>query len=229
MLLRIIIPAIFVLCLQASLKAQYTSQTEINSVVTDFINKEKALASTDTLCVYEHYCVGCMVFTDEILTQTASGEKKIIIDDENYCKSATAYILYKQDGTTYITKFDRCYNYQIMRLDNNSIWDSFFVYKHIIKKEVPKMFQYKTADGQVITTTIDHSFFQDFKLFNQDSITSFSFDAFDFGKTNELGGSDRININYTHNKNLKARAFANRIQKLVDNLEQEHAFSGKRR
>jgi hypothetical protein len=196
--------------------SQDTSYQYLDILVSDLV-KELQLNNTDTICIYKNYCVGCV---------------HIVENENDRCGYSSiympTYILWLDQGKTFLTKKDNCFDYSIIEIDSISLWKTFFTYKNQIKKEKVKLFEYIVYENKRKKTYFimrDHSDHQDFKMIVNGDTTALNFDEFDLEK--ECDGC--ININFLHNHQLKGKKIIDELEKLVEKIEKEKLLDKIRR
>ena len=170
----------------------------------------------DTICVFEDYSIGSIQVFDKD-------------SENNYCEfefeNPPTYIFWKQNGKTFLTKKDNCFEYSTTAIDAEKIWKNYFKNEKEIKEEKVKNFQFVEIENgkkTILDIMVDHSHHQNFKFIINGKINEKRFDDFDLQRNNE----SEININYEHNTNLKSKFLANEISKLI--LENENLLTKKR-
>ena len=184
------------------------------------MNFVKALQSKniDTVCVYKDYCIGCGKFI------------KYQEDSITYfCfHDISTYIFWLDQGKTFASKKDNCFDYSTIEIDSTSLWKIFFTYENQIKEEKVKPFEYlvwKNKKKEIQGISINHSRHLHFEIsVNKDIIATMNFDEFDLEK--EHNGS--VNINYSHNWNLKGKKIIDELERLVSCIEGEKLFTKNR-
>ena len=163
----------------------------------------------DIICLYEDYSIGNAQFIDTD-------------NEKDYCEfefeDIPTFIFWNKNGKTFLTKTDNCFEYSIIEIDADKIWKSYFENKKTIQIEKIKNFQYveiKNGKKTILTSMVDHSHHQNFKIIEKDKLTEKRFDDFDLQKFEEFSNEKEININYKHNINLKSKALINEINKLI--------------
>jgi len=159
----------------------------------------------DTICVFEDYSVESYKTFDDTLTDYC------IYDSDYY----PTYIFWKQNGKTFFTIKDNCFEYSVIEIDAEKIWKKYFENKKLINAEKIKMFQFieiENGKKNIMSIGIDHSHHQNFTIITNNKITEKRFDAFQLQKND---GDNRMNINYEHNKNLKSKILVDEISNLT--------------
>jgi hypothetical protein len=163
----------------------------------------------DTICQFDDYSVGYYrVFNEN--------------DKKDYCDFEPTYIFWKDNGKTFLTKKDSCFEYLIIEVEADKIWRIYFDNKKLIQNEKVKEFQFiemQNGKKNIQTIIIDHSHHQNFKFIIKNEIVEKKFDDFDIQNSNEDRNERLININYEHNLNLKSKKLIDEINALI--LENE--------
>jgi hypothetical protein len=184
--------------------------TSISSFCQNFTDKflnELKQKEVDTICVFEDYSIGSVQVFDK--------------DTENdYCEfefeNIPTYIFWKQNGKTFLTKKDNCFEYSTTEIDADKVCKNYFDNKKAIKIEKVKNFQFveiKNGKRTILNSMIDHSHHRNFKIVVKDKITEKRFDDFDLQKFD--GNEKEININYKHNMSLKSKTLVDEIGNLI--------------
>jgi len=178
-----------------------TSSERLDTIVASFLD-ELRVKGVDTFCVYQDYCVGCDYNWKS--SDDRCGFEGLFIP---------TYIFWLGNGQTYMTKKDNCFDYSVIKVDSDSIWQLFFTNRHIIEREEIKMPQYvevKNGKTETYSSSIDHSWHQGIQvIIGNDTIINKNLDEYYFSK--EVGNAKRKNINYEYNVN----SFLNRLQALI--------------
>lgn len=163
----------------------------------------------DTICVFEDYSVGSYKTFDDTVTDYC-------IYDSDYFPT---YIFWKQNGKTFFTVKDKCFEYSVIEIDAEKVWKKYFENQKLINVEKVKNFQCIEIDNgkkRILDIMIDHSHHQNFTIIINNKIVEKRFDDFD---SQENDDSERININYEHNKNLKSKILVGLISDLTSTNE----------
>jgi hypothetical protein len=192
------------LILSFSIKAQTT--IPLDSLIEIYVNDLHS-DKTDTICIYQDYCVG-YIDNSEI-----HGKCKY------YPVFKQFYVLWIKQGITYMNKKDNCYDYTVIEINTDSIWDKVFYYKDKLKKEKVKKFEY-LEKNETYTMIRDHSCHRDFKIIINNEIISMKFNDFDILENED----NHNNINYLYNNNLKGKIIVDGIERLVKKIEEEKAW-----
>jgi len=189
----------------------------LDSLTMNFV-KELQLENIDTICVYKDYCIGCgkfLKYQEDSITY--------------YCfHDISIYIFWVNQGKTFINKKDNCFDYSTVEIGSTSLWNIFFTYENQIKMEKVKPFEYlvcKNKKKKVYSISIDHSRHLNFKIIVDKDIVTMNFDEFDLEKED----NGYLNINYSHNWNLKSKKIIDELKRLVSHIEDEKLFTKNRR
>jgi len=185
---------------------------------TDQFLKELKLKKIDTICTFIDYSVGSI----QIFNKN---------EEDKYCEldydNLPTFILWKENGKTFLTKTDNCFKYSTLEINAEKIWQCYFENEKIIKTEKVKSFQFveiKNGKKRILNSMVDHSHHQKFKIIAKNEIIEKHFDDFDLKKTAQNG--NEININYKNNIYLKSKKLIDKISNIV--LENENSLTKKR-
>ncbi|MBZ4033184.1 hypothetical protein K6T82_00275 [Flavobacterium sp. 17A] len=206
------IALIFFILLSCNGKAQTNPEVKIDELVSNYI-KELQSRKIDTICIYEHYCVGSVKAYDVNPSE---------MDD--FCfedfPNDPVYIFWIEKGRKYFTKISICAKYAETLDDNNIFWHIYFKNKNSIEEEEIKKFTYEKSNNQIYHLMVDHSCHRNFKILNDNKIIEKRFNDFNLLKEHN---SD-ININYEHNNNLKSKAIVDILEKTISEAEKNNTF-----
>jgi len=164
------------------------SQYKLDSIVQKY-TQNLHTKGIDTFCIYSEYCIGCLLHHPK-------GNNLCL---ENY-SSLPTYIFWKDNGKTFITRKDICFDYSTQIITNDSFWNYFISNKSKIKKEELKLPQYiENINGkkEIQSININHSiYFQITMKINSESVVK---KINSFYLTEELGIKGEKNINYDYN------------------------------
>ena len=62
-------------------------------------------------------------------------------------KESESYIFWKENGKTYLTKRDNCFNYPVIEINKHDFWDLYFKNKDVIASEKIKWPEYIIIDN----------------------------------------------------------------------------------
>lgn len=192
---------LFIFHLMFFANAQTNSKITIESLVSNYV-KELQSQKINTICVYESYCVGYEMTYDEPI----NGTKETCID---YLTNKPVYVFWKEDGKTFLTKINYCWEFSKIEVLKDDFWTIYFSNKDIINKEQIKKFAY-----------VDHSCHNDFKFLIKNKIIEKHFDDFDLLKEY----NSNINTNYNHNINLKSKTIIDILKKITSEAEKNNNF-----
>jgi hypothetical protein len=195
---------------------QGNSPEHLDTLVTNYV-KELQSQNIDTICIYKDYCVGCVYPLKDEVDRCACSIIYI-----------PTYIFWINQGKTFLSKKDNCFDYSIIEIDSTSLWKVFFKNKNYIKKEKVKPFEYivyKNNKKKVYGISIDHSIHRDFEIMINEDSFSMKFDEFDLQKKSD----EDVNINYEHNKNLKGKMLVDELKKLTCEIEERELLKKNRR
>ena len=193
--------------------AQTNKEIKIDKLTTDFI-KELQSRKIDTICIYENYCVGEGPKTYE---PSLHENKPFCIEE---FPNDPVYVLWKENGKNYLTKISICFEYSKTTVPTHDFWNIYFSNEKVIKKEEIKPFEYRpqSNNGKLkYMTMVDHSCHQNFRILINKKIIDKNFDDFNLQEKN----NHEININYTHNKNLKSKFIIDDLKKVTSGTELE--------
>ncbi|MDR0798996.1 MAG: hypothetical protein LBN18_04460 [Dysgonamonadaceae bacterium] len=195
---------------------QNTSYQYLDTLVTDYVKKLQS-QNIDTICVYKDYCVGCVYS---------------IKDEADRCAYSSifipTYILWINQGKTFLSKKDNCFDYSTIEIDSTALWKIFFKNQKRIKKEKVKFFEYIVYENkkkEVYSIMADHSQHHDFEMIIKGESIVMKFDEFNLQKQSDA----EYNINYEHNKNLKGKMIVDELEKLTQEIEKRKLLEKKRR
>ena len=174
---------------------------EVNLLANKFIITLKA-KNIDTVCIYQSYCIGCIYnFKDK----DRCNFKGLVY--------LPTYILWLDNGKTFMTKKDNCFDYSTIEIQKDGFWNFYFINQETIKKETIKEPQFKVIENgqeKIHSSFIDHSHHQNIKIIIQQNITiDKDLDEYFFEK--EIGIEKNENINYDYNVNSNLNKLADLI------------------
>lgn len=172
---------------------------------TDRFLNELKLQKIDTICVFEKYATGFNQFDDEEYINCQ-------YDFEN----VPTYLFWIQNGKTFFTKKDTCYEYSTIQIDAENVWQTYFENKKIIISEKVKEFQYEEIEKNkkvIILTTVTASDYlcQNFKLIVNNEKIEKKFTDLTLKKNYE----ELQNINYQYNNSLKSKVLLDLFNALI--------------
>jgi hypothetical protein len=187
-----------------------TSTENLDTLVKRYITVLNA-KGVDTLFIYEDYCVGC-VYTSKI--------------DEDKCNFEgifiPTYIFWMDKGQTFMTKKDNCFDYSIIKVPNNSIWQFFFANLVTLEREeikIPQYIEIKNGKKETYSSFVDHSWRQGITvLIGQDTIIKKHLDDYYFIR--EIGSEQHKNINYSYNINSSLKKLQLIISRTIETSNQ---------
>jgi hypothetical protein len=184
--------------------------------VKKFISELKK-KDVDTICIIEHY---------------TQGGCYLGIDDTSDYFYQTYNILWKKDNVTYFTKVHHNFNYTIIEIQNEEIWDFFFKNIKSIKNENVKMFEYrpnvKNKDN-INFIDISPTYHENFKFVINNELIEKDFNLFYFNKTYSSGSEITTNMNYDYNMNLKSKLLLDKLNSLINKIDSENLLTKKRK
>ena len=193
--------SILCLLINFSVFGQVSNNEKLSSAFLLKLKQQKV----DTICVFEDYSVGSYKTFDDTVTDYC-------IYDSDYFPT---YIFWKQNGKTFFTIKDNCYEYSIIEIEAEKVWKKYFENKKLINAEKVKNFQFQQIENgkkRIFDIVVDHSHHQNFKIITNNKIVEKRFDDFALKKND---GNGQININYEHNKNLKCKILVEVISDLI--------------
>jgi|ERR1043165_1806769 hypothetical protein len=170
--------------------AQNTSKEHLDSLVNSFVAELRG-KGVDTLLTFEDYWTPGQAFI---------GSKS------DWCESKSTYVpvyfLWKQNGKTYLSKKDNCFDFSTAEVYATSIWQYYMAHDREIKKEKNKPFQIATiVNGKTSITTVgdENPGRRNLKLMmGNDSIIK-RFDTFQLLASTKNGSETLTNANYQNN------------------------------
>ena len=174
---------------------------EVDSLVNKFVLTLKA-KNIDTVCIYQSYCIGCIYN----------------IKDEDKCDFKgwlflPTYILWLDNGKTFMTKKDNCFDYSTIEIQKDNFWKFYFRNEDTIKKEKIKEPQFKVIEKgkeKIYSSIIDHSRHQNIKIIIQQN-TKIDKDLDEYFFEKEIGINKDKNINYEYNVNSALNKLADLV------------------
>ena len=131
---------------------------EVDLLANKFIITLKA-KNIDTVCIYQSYCIGCVYnFKDK----DRCNFKGLVY--------LPTYILWLDNGKTFMTKKDNCFDYSTIEIQKDGFWNFYFRNQDTIKKETIKEPQFKVIENgqeKIHSSFIDHSHHQNIKIIIQ--------------------------------------------------------------
>lgn len=208
---------LFILFFIFSGNAQTNQKLNINELVSNYI-KELQNKKIDTICIYESYCVGYVMTFDEPLV----GSKETCTD---YLTNEPIYIFWKEDGKTFLTKINYCWEFSKIEIYQDNFWKIYFSNKKNIEKERVKPFEFETFENSKNVKhlkMVDHSCHRNFKVLIKGETIEKRFDEFALQEKDEY--SPELNINYEHNINLKSKQIIDILKKTTSEAEKNNTF-----
>jgi hypothetical protein len=193
---------LFILFTSFNVVKGQTSTEHLDILISNYVTDLK-IKHIDTVCIYQDYCVGCLYMWKK---------------DEDKCNFKglfiSTYIFWLYKGQTFMTKKDNCFDYSIIKIPHDSIWNTFFKNQDAIRKEelkIPQYVEIKYGKTEVYSSTIDHSYHQGLKVIvGQNTIIDKDLDDYYF--TKKVGFNGQENINYEYNVSSQLKNF----QLLID-------------
>lgn len=180
------------------------SQPQLDSLVKTYA-RDLRKKGIDTICIYNEYCIGCLF--------DPAGKNNLCA--ENF-SSLPTYIFWKDEGKTFATRKDICFDYSTQQINSDSFWYYYFTNKEKIKKEELKMPEYvEIVNGKkkIHSINIDHSiYFQLILSTRNESVTK---DINSFYFTKELGVNEEMNINYDFNMHTSLNTLHSLLQNII--------------
>jgi len=191
----------------------------LNTLIKSYIN-EMNTNGVDTFCIYQDYCVGCDYKWNK--AEDKCGYEGLYIP---------TYIFWLKEGQTFMTKKDNCFDYSIITVENDSLWQFFFSNQDTIVKQEIKMPQYievKNGKEQVYSVNIDHSVHEGIQIIlRQDTLINKDLNEFYFCKEVEFG--QQQNINYEYNIKSPLKEFQLLIARTITTATQQQKLQKSRR
>jgi hypothetical protein len=173
------------------------SSEHLDTVVRTFI-KSLNSKGIDTVLIYQDYCVGCV--------HSFKPGEDICVFKGFFIPT---YILWLDNGQTYMTKKDNCFDYSIISIRTDSVWRFLFSNKKSLDTEEIKIPQYiviTNGKEKIYSTFIDHSAHEGIALtVGIDTIINRDLDEYYFSEL--IASGDQKNINYSHNMNSSLKRF----------------------
>jgi len=174
----------------------------------------------DTVCIYQAYCVGCLYRWE---------------NEEDECEFEgifiSTYIFWIENGHSFMTKKDNCFDYSTQKIQNDSIWQFFFRNRDTIVKEeikMPQFIEVKEGKEKIYSSSISHSRFQQIQIIvGRDTIINKELDDYHFSK--EVGTLHQKNINYDYNINSQLKNFQLLISRSIKSATQKQKLIKTRR
>ncbi|MCX6146624.1 MAG: hypothetical protein NTW25_05150 [Candidatus Kapabacteria bacterium] len=195
-------------------KSEDESLNYLQADVKEFISELKK-KDVDTICIIEHY---------------TQGGCYLGIDDTSDYFYQTYNILWKKNNVTYFTKVNHKFNYSIIEIQNDEIWNFFFENKDGIKNETIKGFSYKTKvnnKDNINFIDLSPTYHENFKFLINSEIIEKDFNSFRFNKTHGSGSEITTNMNYDFNINLKSKLLLDKLDSLVHKIDTENLLTKK--
>lgn len=148
------------------------------------------------------------------------GSKSIIYtNDTNNCSNCSdyysTYLIWEENEIDYIQIFDNCGNFYPVQIQNKSILKFMKENFETFRNERVKFYQ--TDKTSILT--ISHSTYKEFLFsLNDEEIYNY-FDTYNLESSTE-----RVNINYLHNQNLKLIQLNNMIEAEIKNQNNLNTF-----
>lgn len=174
---------------------------EVDSLTNKFLLTLKA-KNIDTVCIYKSYCIG---YTFKMKNEDECDYKDLLFPP--------IYILWLDNGKTFMTKIDNCFDYSIIELPKNNFWKFYCRNEDTIKKENIKAPEFKViVNGKetIRSSLVNHSCHEKIKIIiNQSTTIDKDLDEYFFEK--KVGINNEKNINYEYNVN----SFLNKLTDLI--------------
>jgi hypothetical protein len=164
---------------------------------------------------------------DTVMTYSYSCYRSFYLDSCSY--EATRYLLWKQNGSYFIKRFDYCHDFKPIILEAENPFSFYLINKITIDKEKikePTYYEIKKSKNKIdtllVTSTIDHSCNHHLMTqINKISKTKYvdiydlEFQKFDNGKKN---------IYFNHNQNTKLKNLLDRLTTFIEDLINDSKF-----
>lgn len=141
-------------------------------------------------------------------------------DDLNNCPSCISnfsiYLIWREKENQYIQIFDNCGSFLPVNIENTNILEFANKNFNIINLERIKYYQ---VDKKTVSM-ISHSEFKDFLLSRQGTEIYNHFDVY-----NLTTNSEKPNLNYKYNQNLKIIELNNLIEEKLEKIETKNFFT----
>ncbi len=191
--------------------SQESSTENLYKVVNEYALELKN-KKIDTICIYRDYYQGI--------------QQKRDAGEPCYCDNLfiPTYIFWKDNGKTYLTRKDNCFDFEIIEIEKDFFWDIIFEHKEVIKKEEVRGFELidkKTNQRLYSSTSHDHlrRFEIDFKDLKCEKYFK------DYDLLEEQNG--KLNINYNHNLLLKSKLLIDELENVVFHIKPKIKFESK--
>ncbi|WP_343695217.1 hypothetical protein [Flavobacterium sp.] len=197
--------------------AQTNQKVKIDELVSNYI-KELQRQKIDTICVYQSYCVGSIMTYDEPLID----EKETCTDD---LTNEPVYVFWKENKKTFLTKINYCWEFSKIEIAKDNFWKIYNSNKKIINEEKVMPYEYETFQNSKkvkYTKVVDHSCHHNFRLLLKGNTIEKRFDEFALQEKDEY--SQKSNINYKHNINLKSKIIADILEKITSESKKNDTF-----
>ncbi len=159
-------------------------------------------SGVDTFFIYKPYC-----YSERGYSVGGNATMREI----ECLNSYESFVFYLFKGNTYITKYNKCYKFNVL-LNNQST--SIIYFKQHFQKLITDSIKDATfidkKDGKTYLTGIDHSCYKNIYL-SMNQCKFFIVDLYEFSK---IVSGNETNINYSYNMN-------NPIKKFIDIVEAE--------
>lgn len=158
----------------------------------------------DTIASIKHDCVGCFR----------------IVDLEKNCEdfNGASYIFWKQNGKTYITKRDDCFDYPKIKVSKDDFWDFYFTNASSIAQEKIKYPQYiinKDGNDKKYSMDKSHYFFDKIIIYAKPTPHHLN-KLPDYYFEEKIKEGNYKNINYEYNLNSFTNKFRLKLASLIE-------------
>lgn len=177
---------------------------KVNKYVTELKSK-----GIDTICIYQDYYVGIQ-------------RKNYAEEPCNYENTfIPTYIFWKQNNITYVTRKDNCFDFDILKIEQNNFWNLIFENKKIILNEKNLGFEFiENKSHRKLYKSESHSHYRRFEIFINKYTCEKYFGDFDLTEYN----SGDLNINYKYNNSTKSKLLMDELEKIVNELISKKRF-----
>ena len=173
----------------------------------------------DKILVYEYTCTGCLYwwrYKEDSCDFKGNG--------------IFTYIVWFEEDKSFLTKIDNCFDYSIIRVEGDSLWDFYNANRNEIKNDIIKKPEYEiTKNGSQyhVQSDVDHSKFESIKMFSG-KLLELNREIKEYYFTRILNVGD-LNVNYEHNNQTKLRKFQQLWERTLDREVKKKRFIKKRR
>ncbi len=195
-----------------------TTDEQVDSLVEIYVSQLQK-KGIDTICTYKEFTLG---------GRYGFKNAKDICDD--YAWQTPTYIIWLDNGVTFMTKKDNCFDYSTITLSNTRFWKYYFSNNDTINNQELKQPQFvviKNGEKQITLCSRTHSNYQKIRMIVGRNFNDKHFDDYYFSK--KIGTEQNKNINYNYNINTPLKKLQLKLKHTIKIATQKQSFTKTKR